>query len=55
MTDEQCLDYPRNSLRACLNTEWNIGLVNLPVKVFCWLGWYDPIRATFQGSLYSLP
>ena len=29
--------------------------VSFPVKVFCWLGWYDPTRVTFQGNRTVFP
>ena len=43
MMDNELFRYPRNSLRACLNTEENIGLVNLPVKVSA--GWGGRIQS----------
>lgn len=35
--------YSVKSAWAFLNTDSNIGLVSLPVNVFCWLGWYEDI------------
>ena len=33
---------PCASVRARAMTLSSIGRVSLPVKVFCWLGWYEP-------------
>ena len=38
------------SRRARANTASNIGTVSLPVKVFCWLGWYEPSITSPPGS-----
>ena len=35
-------DQPLASSIARSSTAWSIGCVSLPVKVFCWLGWYEP-------------
>jgi hypothetical protein len=41
--------------RAVAKIWWNIGLVNRPVKVFCWLGWYEPISVVLQGRTRTTP
>lgn len=38
-----------SSCLAFAKTVSNIGAVNLPVKVFCCDGWYDPIKMTSHG------
>src|SRR6266850_1959106 len=30
-------------------------MVNRPVKVFCWLGWYEPISVVLQGRTCTTP
>ena len=41
--------------RARSNTASNIGSVSLPVKVFCWLGWYEHTTLRPSGHGASTP
>ena len=45
------------SRRARANTASNMGTVSLPVKVFCWLGWYEPssVRPPGRGLSAKWP
>jgi hypothetical protein len=38
----QVIDQRSAIAEASANTASSIGSVNLPVKVFCWLGWKQP-------------
>src|SRR5262249_15255964 len=43
------------SVAARRSTRSSMGRVSLPVKVFCWLGWYEHSSASPDGSRCSAP
>ena len=45
-----CVARNRPSWRARANTASNMGSVSTPVKVFCWLGWYEHRSVRPSGS-----